>query len=86
MTAEIPTRLPADSYVARYRVFNDDEIKQEGDISLNILPAGTLQTAGFGFVGLSVAHKISILLPIFSLMIAALYLWHMRRGRTSRRK
>lgn len=77
--AELPTRLPAGSYVARYRIYNDDDVKQEGDISLNILPEGTLQAAGFGFIGLSLAHKVSVLLPVFALMIAAIYAWHARR-------
>lgn len=79
VTAELPTRLPAGAYVARYRVYNDEDVKQEGDLSLNVLPAGSLETAGFGFVGLSMAHKISVLLPIFSLMIAMIYVWHARR-------
>jgi uncharacterized membrane protein len=82
VTAELPTRLPAGSYIARYRVYNKDELKQEGDLTLNIQPAGTVQAAGFGFVGLSVAHKISLLLPIFALIIALLYFIFMRRKRT----
>lgn len=81
ITAEVPTRLPAGSYVARYRVYNDDEVKQEGDVSLSILPFGTLQSAGFGFSGLSIAHKVSILLPVFSLLIAVLYMLHIRRSK-----
>lgn len=85
ITAEIPTRLPAGSYVARYRIYNGDDVKQEGDVSLTILPFGTLQLAGFGFAGLSLAHKISILLPIFSLLIAILYLVHITRSRKRNR-
>lgn len=85
VTAEIPTRLEAGSYVARYTVYNGDDIKQEGDMSLNILPAGTSQLAGFGFIGLSAAHKISILLPIFALVIAGIYLWAARRKRKIRK-
>jgi len=81
VTAEIPTRLPEGSYVAHYQIFNGDEMKQEGDISLNILPFGTLQLGGFGFVGLSLAHKISVLLPIFAFVIAVLYIIHVRRSR-----
>ncbi len=84
VTANIPTRLPAGSYIARYRVYNDDEVKQEGDLSMNIRPAGTLETAGFGFIGLSMAHKISILLPIFSLIIAGLYLYRSLRSKRRR--
>jgi hypothetical protein len=81
VTAEIPTRLEAGGYVVRYTIYNDDEIKQEGDISLNILPAGTLQLGGFGFSGLSVPHKISVLLPVFAILIAGIYLWQARRMR-----
>lgn len=84
--AEIPTRLPAGSYVARYRIFNNDDIKQEGDISLNIKQYGELQAAGFGFVGLSLAHKISVLLPLFAFVIAAIYIWHMRRNKKKRNR
>jgi hypothetical protein len=84
VTAEIPTRLPEGSYVARYRIYNDDEIKQEGDLSLNILPDGTLELAGFGFIGLSLAHKVSVLLPVFAVMIAGIYIWHARRKKKNK--
>lgn len=73
VVAEIPTRLPAGSYIARYTIYNDDEIKQEGEVNLSVLPYGTLQTAGFGFMGLSFAHKVSVLLPIFIIIILMLY-------------
>ncbi len=83
--AQIPTRLPAGNYIARYKVFNGSEVKQEGDISLNILPAGTLQVAGFGFMGLSLAHKVSVTLPLFVLVIVILYtIYQSRLRRRSR--
>lgn len=81
VTAELPTRLPQGSYIARYRIFNADELKQEGDLTLSIQPAGTVQAAGFGFIGLSLAHKVSLLLPIFALLIALLYFFFMRQKR-----
>lgn len=84
VVAEIPTRLPDGSYIARYRVFNGDEVKQEGDLSLTIAPDGTLQVAGFGFIGLSIAHKISILLPVFAVIIVVLYVLFNRRKRHGR--
>lgn len=84
VVAEIPTRLPDGSYVARYKIYNGDEVKQEGDLSLTILPDGTIQAAGFGFVGLSIAHKISVLLPIFSVIIVILYVLFNRRKRHAR--
>lgn len=83
--AEIPTRLPAGSYLARYKIYNGDTVKQEGDTSLSILPYGTLQTAGFGFSGLSLPHKISILLPVFAILIIVLYFIYNRRLRRVRK-
>ncbi len=63
--AQLPTRLPFGNYIVRYQVFNDAEVKQEGELNLSIMPYGTLQTAGYGFMGLSLAHKLSVLLPTF---------------------
>ncbi len=77
--AEIPTKLPAGNYIARYSIYNGDEIKQEGEVSLSVLPYGTLQEAGFGFSGLSIPHKISILLPIFTFLLGLLYFIYNRR-------
>lgn len=74
VTAEIPTRLPAGSYIARFEIKNDEEIKQTGEVNVNILPYGTLQTAGFGFLGLSVSHQLSIILPIVFVFITIIFL------------
>ena len=62
--AELPTKLPAGSYLARFEVYNDKEVKLNGEVNVSILPYGTLQTAGFGFLGLSLAHKLSVIIPI----------------------
>lgn len=82
--ADIPSHLQAGSYRARYTIFNGDEIKHEGELTLNILQFGTLQTAGFGFLGLSFAHKISILLPLLALLALILLLAHTYRERRRR--
>jgi hypothetical protein len=79
VTAEIPTRLPAGNYIAKYKIYNGEEVKQEGEVSLSVLPYGTLQEAGFGFSGLSLAHKISVLLPILVIVIGVLYFIYNRR-------
>jgi hypothetical protein len=61
---------------------NDDEKKQEGELTLSILPYGTLQAAGFGFSGLSLSHKLSVILPILSLLvIIGLMIFQMIRSR-----
>lgn len=85
IVANLPTKLPPGSYMARYSIKNGDEIKQEGELNLSILAYGTLQTAGYGFSGLSVPHKISILLPIFAVMILVLYVLYNRRERKRQR-
>jgi hypothetical protein len=79
--AELPTRLPAGSYLARYQIYNDDKIEQEGELTLSVLPYGTLQTAGYGFFGLSLPHKISVLLPLLTISIIAGSLIYTQRRR-----
>ncbi|MCA9365559.1 hypothetical protein KC723_01575 [Candidatus Kaiserbacteria bacterium] len=81
IVAELPTRLPAGGYIARYQIYNDDEVKQEGELNMTILPYGTLPLAGYGFIGLSFMHKLSVLLPIFMFMIAVLYTIWFRQQR-----
>lgn len=83
VVAEIPTRLPAGNYLARYTISNGDEVKQEGELSLNVMTYGTLQTAGYGFAGLSFAHKFSILFPILvTFIIIGLLLYRRKERRT----
>jgi len=85
VTAYIPTRLPAGAYLARFEIKNGDDIKHSGELGLNILPYGTTLAAGFGFAGLSVAHKISVLLPIFAFIALILLLVHTYRERRRRK-
>ncbi len=62
--AELPTRLPQGSYLARFEVLNGKEVKLSGEVNISILPYGTLQEAGFGFIGLSLPHKLSVIVPL----------------------
>lgn len=87
VTAEIPTRLPPGSYLARYEIYNHDELKQEGELTLTIKPYGTLQAAGFGFVGLSLTHKLSVIIPLLSILFIAIFLGlYLRTLRRNRRQ
>ena len=67
--AELPVHLKAGSYIARYQIKNGDDIKQEGELTLSVLPYGSLQVAGYGFMGLSLSHKASIILPLLALLL-----------------
>jgi hypothetical protein len=80
MVAELPTRLPPGTYLTRYAIYNGDEIKQEGELTMSIKPYGSLQTAGYGFGGLSLPHKISIILPILTVLILIGLLVYRRRS------
>lgn len=86
IVAYIPTHLPAGAYLARYEIKNGDEIKHNGELTLNILPYGTSGVAGFGFMGLSVAHKLSVLLPLLALIALILLLTHTYRERRKYKK
>ncbi len=79
--AELPTKLPAGSYLARFEIFNDEEVKLSGEVNVSILPYGTLQAAGFGFTGLSLAHKLSIIVPILFMFISSFVLYFRVRRR-----
>lgn len=81
--AELPTELPPGSYLARYKIYNDDDVKQEGEVSLSILPYGTVAAAGYGFFGLSTAHKLTIIVPVVVLFAI---LWFLLRKVRRRKK
>ena len=86
VTANLPTRLPAGNYLSRYKIYNSEEVVQQGEIAFSIREHGTLQTAGFGFAGLSVPHKISVVLPILTLLTIIGYLIFARYRRRTRER
>lgn len=86
ITANIPTRLPAGTYIAHYQIYNGTDIKQEGEVNLNIVPYGTLQVAGFGFLGLSLPHQISVILPLLALLfLIVLLIYKIKERKLSKR-
>lgn len=71
--AELPTRLPQGSYLARFEIFNGDEVKLAGEVNVSILPYGTLDAAGFGFTGLSLPHKLSVIVPVLFILTVLVF-------------
>lgn len=67
-------------------MMNDDEVKQEGEVNVNIVPYGTLQVAGFGFVGLSLAHQVSIVLPILAFLALIIFTVYSLKERKLRKQ
>jgi len=77
--AELPTKLSPGAYIGRYKIYNQDKVKQAGEINLTILPHGTLAASGYGFFGLSLYHKATIVVPLMVILIIVVYFSRPRR-------
>ncbi len=86
--AFLPTRLPPGAYLVRYSIFHfEDQVKKSGELTLSVLPRGTLSAyIGYGFEGLSRADQISLFAPIAVLLIALIAGALIVRGRRARRR
>ena len=68
--AELPTRLPAGSYNANYKIYKNEEIAQEGDIHLSVLPRGTIPGyQGYGLAGLYLRDRLILGIAPFVFLI-----------------
>jgi hypothetical protein len=85
--AYLPTFLPPGGYRVKYTIEKEEgAVAQRGELALSILPPGTITGyEKYGFEGLTLGDKLSILLPAGLLVLATLgFLFVGRRGRTSR--
>jgi hypothetical protein len=66
VVAELPTRLPAGRYVAKYKIYkNDKEIAQENRVTLSVAAVGTvIGYQGYGFDGLSLGDKLKVIIAL----------------------
>lgn len=72
--AYLPTTLSAGSYLVKYSIFKKEEVAQKGEFNLSILPYGALQEHdGYGFLRLSFFHKLTLVLPVFIILLLAGY-------------
>lgn len=90
-TAEFPTKLPAGTYQAVYKIYKtgtDAQPLREGDVTLTIVPYGTLAGyAGYGFEGLELRDQIIlILLALIPLLILSYSTFRITRRRKLGRK
>jgi hypothetical protein len=74
ITAELPVWLPAGAYKAVYKIYKTaSDVAGEGEISLSVLPYGTLQGyAGYGFMGLRTGDKLTIIIPAMVVFFGAI--------------
>jgi hypothetical protein len=68
VTAELPTHLPPGSYQAEFLIYKNDEIAGKGELSLSVLPYGTLKGyRGYLFFGLTLLEQIEVVAILLGL-------------------
>jgi len=78
--AELPTRLTAGKYLAKYTIYKGEEIAQQNEINVSIAAIGAVVGyEGYGFWGLSVEDKLKVavvvLVPLVFLIILIAYMF-----------
>lgn len=84
--AELPTRLPAGRYTAKYTIYKGEEIAQQNRVNVSIAAVGSVfGYEGYGFWGLSIADKLKAVgmigVPLLLLLILIGILVAKRRSR-----
>lgn len=84
VVAELPTRLPAGRYTAKYAIYKGEEIAQQNEINLSIGTLGSVAGyEGYGIMGLSIGDKFklasAIVIPLILLTALAYILMRLRR-------
>jgi len=75
ITAELSTKLAAGSYWAIFKIFKGDEIVEEGETHLSILPRGEINPIPKEWYGLAVWIWILTILVILGLCFAGLWFY-----------
>jgi hypothetical protein len=88
--AYLPTRLPPGAYLVKYSIFRfEDEVKRSGELTLSVLPQGTLSNyMGYGIDGLSFSDKLTIIIPavvVVVVVLLTLIIFSFRRKRRKQR-
>lgn len=86
VVAELPTRLPAGRYVAKYTIYKNEEISQQNQIDLSIAAVGTvIGYEGYGFLALSVQDMLKVfgvvIVPLILIVVLAMILISRRNRR-----
>lgn len=88
--AYLPTHLPPGGYLVKYSIYLEDEIKRQGELTLSVLPEGTIDGyQGYGFTGLSLGDKLTLIVPpvvlLIGILAAILISMRMKKRREARR-
>ena len=83
--AELPTRLPAGRYKAKYTVYKNKDVAQQNIVDVSIAAIGAVPGyEGYGFGGLSVKDKLKVAavlgIPLLVLvLLAAILVWKRKK-------
>ncbi len=88
--AELPTRLSAGRYTAKYTIYKGEDIAQQNQINLSVASIGAVQGyTGYGFSGLSTQDKLKVAgvlgIPVLVILILFTILGVRRRRNRARR-
>ncbi len=84
IVAELPTRLTAGKYIAKYKIYKGDEIAQENEINVSVAAIGAVAGyEGYGFDGLSLQDKLKVAaagaIPLILLIGLAALFWNRKK-------
>jgi hypothetical protein len=84
--AELPTRLPAGRYIAKYTIYKGEEIAQQNEVNLSVATLGAVPGySGYGFWGLSISDKLKVVVvlgtPLLLLVLVMVVLARRRKRR-----
>jgi hypothetical protein len=88
VVAELPTHQPPGLYVAKYTIYKNDQVAQQGQINVVISAAGTVPGyVGYGFDGLSTTDQFKVLAVVVvpAVLLAILVVLIVIRRRQRRR-
>lgn len=85
VVAELPTRMPAGRYVAKYTIYKGADIAQQNEVTLSVSAVGAVPGyEGYGFGGLSLADKLKLgfaaLIPVLIVLVVVVALTMRRRS------
>ncbi|MBP9669520.1 MAG: hypothetical protein KBE09_04500, partial [Candidatus Pacebacteria bacterium] len=72
--AELPTRLPAGRYTAKYTIYKNDDVAQQSQVNLSISTLGSVPGyEGYALAGLALVDKLKVAVvlggPILLMML-----------------
>lgn len=84
--AELPTRLPQGEYQAKYTIYKNSDIAEQGEVTLSIAALGSVAGyEGYGFDGLSITDKLKVaavfIAPVLLLVLLVAFIIRRRRRR-----